>query len=85
MLTFLKLETIASQALDRLSQALSCISSAVQHALRLRLNSLSGIGSLAQVAPERTLAQRIFWVVYSIEKPLAMRLDCCSVSHSSKH
>jgi hypothetical protein len=41
---------------------------------------MHGIRCLAETTQEIALFQRIFWVVYSIEKPLAMRLGRSSVS-----
>ncbi|KAI9758565.1 MAG: hypothetical protein M4579_003000 [Chaenotheca gracillima] len=54
---------------------LSLISSAIQQSLALEINRTKGVVALARNAEEEALLQRIFWVQYSIEKPLTMRLD----------
>ncbi|KAK2605529.1 hypothetical protein N8I77_008360 [Diaporthe amygdali] len=68
--------TIYLQAggLQTATLALSLISTAVQHCLTLKLNRISSVRALASSQQEYQLLLRLFWVVYSLEKPLTMRL-----------
>ena len=66
--------TIHARDLQNLSIAYSLVSSAVQHCLALKLHRIKSLRAAAKDQPESELLQRLFWVVYSLEKPLAMRL-----------
>ncbi|KAL9110692.1 MAG: hypothetical protein Q9187_008025, partial [Circinaria calcarea] len=66
--------TISFQGSHASAEPLSFISVAVQHCLTLKLNRITGIRNLAKSEDEYQLLQLIFWVVYLLEKPLAMRL-----------
>ncbi|KAH8751252.1 hypothetical protein F5882DRAFT_470158 [Hyaloscypha sp. PMI_1271] len=70
--------TIYFQSLQTSALALSLVSTAVQHCLTLKLNRIKSVRTLASSDQEYQLLRHVFWVVYSLEKPLAMRLGRCS-------
>jgi hypothetical protein len=47
--------------------------------MQLKLNRRDGVLSLSTGNEEAKLLQNIFWTIYSLEKPLAMRLGITSV------
>ncbi|KAK0512799.1 hypothetical protein JMJ35_004816 [Cladonia borealis] len=53
--------------------AVSLILTAAQHCLLLKLDRINSIRALATSEEDCRLMQRIFWAVYSFEKPLALR------------
>jgi hypothetical protein len=71
--------TIHARDLQNLSIASSLVSLAAQHCLALKLNRTKNLQAAARDQQELELMQRLFWVVYSLEKPLAMRLGRSSV------
>ena len=72
-----------AQDLQSTAAASSLISLAVQHCLTLKLNRLKTVKSTVKSEQESHLLQRLFWAVYSLEKPLAMRLGRSSVHATS--
>lgn len=58
----------------------SITSQMVQLAIALKLNKLQAIQEMAGTDEEIQSLQIIFWVIYSIEKPVMMRLSRYSVS-----
>ncbi|KAL3425397.1 hypothetical protein PVAG01_02188 [Phlyctema vagabunda] len=62
------------EGLDKPELHASLVANAVQLVLSMRLNSIKSIKNIAKSPQEENLLQRIFWIVYSMEKPAVMRL-----------
>lgn len=62
--------------------ALLLISTGAQFAMQLKLNRRDGLLSLSTCNEDTKRLNIIFWTIYSLEKPLAMRLGVTSVGDS---
>jgi hypothetical protein len=79
MIGLIRKQAISAKRLRKWATMISLISLAAQYSLDLKMNRRAGIRALSKNPQEQCLFQRIFWCIYSIEKPLAIRIGRCSI------